>query len=92
MFAGPQSPTGLLPIYYGIGDLLVLPSLWSEAFPLVVLEAMASGKPAIVSSLPGPSGLVRHGVDGLIARVGDCDDLMQKIEFLCSETRKERSL
>jgi D-inositol-3-phosphate glycosyltransferase len=43
---------------------------------------MASGKPTIVSSLPGPSGLIREGVDGLIARVGDCEDLRQKIELL----------
>jgi len=34
-----------------------------------VLEAMASGKPAIVSSLPGPSQLIEDGTDGLIARV-----------------------
>jgi glycosyltransferase involved in cell wall biosynthesis len=81
IFAGPQSHDSSLPEYYNLGDFLVLPST-SEAFPLVVLEAMASGKPAIVSSLPGPSGLVREGVDGFIARVGDSDDLRQKIELL----------
>jgi len=50
-----------------------------------VLEAMASGKPAIVSSLPGPSQLIEDGTDGLIARVGDVENLKNKIEHLARE-------
>lgn len=84
IFAGPQSPDGHLPDYYNLGDFLVLPSTHSEAFPLVVLESMASGKPAIVSSLPGPSQLIENGRDGLIAKVDDRDDLRDKIKYLAS--------
>ncbi len=84
IFAGPKSRD--LPEHYRLGDFLVLPSTHSEAFPLVVLEAMASGIPAIVSSLPGPSGLVREGTDGLVARVGDVEDLREKIEYLAGNT------
>ena len=84
IFAGPKSRD--LPEHYRLGDFLVLPSTHSEAFPLVVLEAMASGIPAIVSSLPGPSGLVREGTDGLVVRVGDVEDLREKIEYLAGNT------
>ena len=85
IFAGPKSPDEDLPLYYNLGDFLVLPSTHSESFGLVVLEAMASGKPAIVSSLPGPSQLIENGIDGLIARVGDVENLKNKIEHLARE-------
>ena len=82
MFAGPHSPAGDLPDYYRTADFLVLPSTHSESFGLVVLEAFASGKPAIVSSLPGPAAIVSAGEDGFVARVGDPDALREKILLL----------
>jgi glycosyltransferase involved in cell wall biosynthesis len=92
IFAGPQAPDQDLPLFYNLGDFLVLPSTHSEAFPLVVLEAMASGKPAIVSALPGPSRLIEEGRDGLIVRVGDSEDLKDKIEYLASERKMCREM
>jgi len=82
IFAGPRSPDKDLPYYYNLCDFLVLPSTRSESSGLVVLEAMASGKPAIVSSLPGPSHLIEVGRDGLVASVSDTEDLKSKIEYL----------
>jgi|Deesub1362A_J573_1020465.scaffolds.fasta_scaffold00077_18 glycosyltransferase involved in cell wall biosynthesis len=87
IFAGRVSDEDL-PHYYNLGDFLVLPSTYPESFGLVVLEAMASGKPAIVSSLPGPSQLVEEGRDGLLVKVGDVEDLKNKIEYLAYD--KER--
>jgi glycosyltransferase involved in cell wall biosynthesis len=84
IFAGPKSPDEV-PSYYNLADFLVLPSTLSESFGMVVIEAMASGIPAIVSSLPGPSHLVNDGIDGLIAKVGDIDDLRNKVEHLASD-------
>jgi glycosyltransferase involved in cell wall biosynthesis len=84
IFAGPQSHSKYLPYYYNLCDFLVLPSTQSESFGLVVLEAMASGKPAVISSLPGPSMLIENGKDGLIVEVGDIEDLRNKIEFLAA--------
>jgi glycosyltransferase involved in cell wall biosynthesis len=91
IFAGPQSPHEDLPAYYNLGDFLVLPSTHSEAFPLVVLEAFSSGIPVIVSSLPGPSGIVDNGRDGLIAQAGDVNDLKDKILYLVSHRDERRT-
>ena len=92
VFAGPQSPDAVLPDHYRLGDFLVLPSTHSEAFPLVVLEAMASGKPVIVSALPGPSKLVEEGRDGLVVRIGDVEDLRDKIAYLAGQKEKIRAM
>lgn len=82
VFAGPQSPEGALPDYYNLADFFVLPSTHSESFGLVILEAMASGKPVVVSALPGPSSLVQDGETGFIVRIGDVADLEKKMRRL----------
>jgi phosphatidylinositol alpha 1,6-mannosyltransferase len=56
---------------YSQMDLLFFPSE-TETFGLVVIEAMASGVPVVVSDVGGPKYQVRHGVDGFVARNADC--------------------
>lgn len=70
-----------LPQYYNLADIFVLPSISrSEAFGLVSLEAMACGKPIIVSNLPGPRTLVKN--NGLIVKVNDSQDLSKKLSLI----------
>lgn len=89
IFAGYKTQEDELQAYYNTCDFLILPSLGApESFGMVLLEAMASGKPVIVSALPGPSQLVDDGVDGLIFTVADPQDLKQKIEHLLHEPDK----
>ncbi|MFD0696366.1 N-acetyl-alpha-D-glucosaminyl L-malate synthase BshA [Paenibacillus sp. GCM10027628] len=54
----------------GLADLLLLPSE-KESFGLVALEAMAAGVPTIGSDAGGIPEVVRHGIDGFLAPVGD---------------------
>lgn len=42
-----------MPEIYTASDIVVVPSVWGDPFPLVVLEALASGKPVIASSTGG---------------------------------------
>lgn len=56
-------------------DLLVVPSIWYENAPLVILEAMAVRTPLCVSGLGGMAELVRPGVTGWHFRTGDAADL-----------------
>jgi hypothetical protein len=59
-------------------DIFVLPSL-SEAFPLVILEAMAAGKPVISTDCGGPSEMVVDGETGFIVPLHDPQSLSAKI-------------
>ncbi len=48
-------------------DMLAFPSE-TDTFGLVVLEAFASGVPAVVTDRGGPQFTVRHGSSGYVAR------------------------
>ena len=49
-------------------DLLVVPSLWFENQPLVILEALAARTPLLVSDLGGMIELVEEGKSGWVIR------------------------
>ena len=61
-------------------DLFVLPSLFGEGLPMVVIEAMAAGVPVIASNVEGIPEAIRDRVDGLLFQSGDVDELVGAIE------------
>lgn len=79
-----------LPPVYAAADIFILPSVIQEAFPLVVLEAMASGKPAIVSNLPGVRSMIDDGENGYLVQPGNLQDLVNKIQLLLASPDKRR--
>jgi len=82
IFAGSVCD-GDLPKYYSISDLFVLPSTSSgEIFGLVLVEAMACGKPVIATDLPGVRTVVDPGENGFLVKPGDVDDLAFRMRYL----------
>lgn len=79
-FAGHQGGEELAR-WYASGDVFVFPST-TETFGNVVLEAQASGLPAVVVDRGGPPDLVQPGVTGFIARPNDPVDLASRCEAL----------
>lgn len=79
-FAGHQSGEAL-GRWFASGDIFVFPST-TETFANVVLEAMASGLPAVVADRGGPPDLVAPGITGWIARPNDPEDFAARVETL----------
>jgi glycosyltransferase involved in cell wall biosynthesis len=74
-FAGPYNRDRDLTRIMMATDWTVVPSIWWETGPLVVLESFQHGRPVICSDIGGMSEKVVHGVSGLHFNVGDPDDL-----------------
>ncbi len=73
-------------------DLFVLPSLFGEGLPMVVLEAMAAGTPLVATDVEGVTEAIVDGQSGMIARPGDAAHLAEQIEQVLSGKTNWQSL
>jgi glycosyltransferase involved in cell wall biosynthesis len=73
-FAGPYEREALGRLMAGI-DWVVVPSIFEETGPLIVLEAFLYGRPVICSDFGGMAEKVADGVNGLHFGRGDPADL-----------------
>jgi glycosyltransferase involved in cell wall biosynthesis len=70
---------------YSLARCVVIPSLY-EGVPTVALEAIAAGKPLIVSDIPGLNELVMHERNGLLITPMDIQGLSSAIERILSSS------
>jgi len=66
-------------------DVLVVPSVWYENTPFVVLEALAAGVPVVASDLGGLSEAVEPGRNGLLFPAGDAEALRLSLEQVAGD-------
>lgn len=92
-FLGDVSDANL-PAYYQAADIFVLPSSHrSEAFGIVLLEAMASSTPVISTELgTGTSWVNQHGKTGLVIPPRDVDALITAIQRLLADPDLRRRM
>lgn len=71
---------------------VVVPSVWYEAFGLVIIEAFAASKAVIGSNIGAIPELIEEGVDGYIFPAGNSAELASKIELIWSDLTKAKSM
>ena len=54
--------------------------------PLVVLEAMAAHRPAVVTDISGSQDLVRDGENGFVVEAGDVEAMTDRLSRLLSDS------
>lgn len=74
VFTGGVTDDELLD-YYHTADIFCAPSTGGESFGMVLLEAMAAGKPIITTNIPGYNEVVTNNVEGLLVPPKDPDRL-----------------
>ncbi len=84
-------PENLKPLYYRAADIFVLPS-FSEAFPLTLLEAGAAALPIIATDIGGISDILHDEINGYITKIGDPEDLANKIVSLLDDDERRKEM
>lgn len=92
MLAGAYSDAQGLARILSDTDVIVVPSLWYENSPNVLLEAFAFRTPAIASDFGGMAELVAHGVNGLRFELGNAIDLGRQLRRLLDDPQLLRVL
>jgi glycosyltransferase involved in cell wall biosynthesis len=73
-------PQRLLPGYYEMSDIVVVPSIQPEGLPKVISEALVMGKPVLASDRGGALELIRLGQNGW--RIDNPQDIEQFVQTL----------
>jgi glycosyltransferase involved in cell wall biosynthesis len=83
-FAGPYPNTEVGRILNEL-DVIVVPSIWYENRPAVILEAFAAGRPVVASRIGGITELIKHNENGLLFEVGSAESLTAQLQRLLDE-------
>ena len=77
--------------YYAGADVFCLPS-FAEGVPVVLMEAMASGRAVVATRVAGVPELVEDGVSGLLVAPGNAEELAAALERLAASSEERESM
>lgn len=77
---------------YDAASVVVYPSIFPEPFGIVVIEAMARGRPVVISRSGGMPEIVRHQEDGWVVEPNDADALADALLRLLQDRVLAESL
>jgi len=85
-------PSADLPRWYATGDVFVSPASGNESFGIVLLEAMACGRPVVASDIPGYRSVVIPEANGVVFPPGDRAALAAALAGLANDPERRRAL
>lgn len=80
-----------MPALYANHDIFVFPSL-VEGMPLTLLEAMATGMPAVTTNTCGMGDVIEDELNGLLVPAADAEKLASAVERLCQSADLRKRL
>lgn len=87
-FVGHLGTSNELNKFYNRADVFVAPSVWDEPLGLVILEAMASKTPVVVTRKGGIPLAVKDGVNGYFVRPRNATEIGEKVNLLLTNEEK----
>jgi phosphatidyl-myo-inositol alpha-mannosyltransferase len=81
-----------LPRLYATCDIFCAPSIYGEGFGIVLVEAMASGKPVVAAANEGYRTVLHGEAEQFLVEPGNVIDLSAKLRLLVTEPARRKSL
>lgn len=85
-------PNDDLPCYQHSADIFCAPNTGNESQGIILLEAMAAGRPVVASNIEGFAGVITHGVEGLLVRPQDGEALGEALLELVNDPERRREM
>ncbi len=90
-FAG-YADFGDLPHYFKTADIVCSPATGRESFGIVLLEAMAAGRPIVASNIEGYASVLTNGAEGLLVPPRDSEKLAEALITLLTDERMRKEM
>lgn len=78
--------------FYRRASVVVVPSIWDEPMPLVVLEAMASSTPVVASKKGGISLAVKNNVNGFLVRARSAKAIAKHVNLILKDEELQQKM
>ena len=85
-------PAEQLPALYATADVFCAPNTGGESQGIVLLEAMATGRPVVASDIPGFRSVIRNHRDGLLVAPKNHEQLAWAVCHLLDDEDERRRL
>ena len=81
-----------IPAYFATCDIFAAPAIYGESFGIVLLEAMASGKPVVGFAIPAYKEVLKGKGREFLVKPEDWRALARKIEILIEDEEKRKEM